>query len=168
MTITTAKLTRAVRLAYARPLGLALAALLLAPAARADDWKFTPTLDLRQTYTDNVALQPEAQAESQLVTEIAPGFRMRRNGPRLTMNALFQYKYFYMPDDDISGTRRSARTLQANGRATLADDLLYVDAQASMNQQAISPFGQTSSSSNSYASRRRSTGLRRPSSRASP
>ena len=154
MTITTAKLARAVARAWARPLALplAVAALLLAPAARADDWKFTPMLDLRQTFTDNVALQPDDQARSQLVTEIAPGLRLRRNGPRLTMNALFQYKYYAMPDDDISGTRHSARTLQADGRAMLVDELLYLDATANMNQQTISAFGQTSSSSNSYAS----------------
>lgn len=150
MTITTAKLARAVAHAYARP--LALAALLLAPAARADDWKFVPTLDLRQTYTDNVALQPDDRAESQLVTEITPGLRVARRGPRLTMNALFQLKYFAMPDNDIAGTRRSARRLQADARGELVDELLYVDALASMNQQAISPFGQVATSSNSYAS----------------
>ena len=110
MTITTAKLARAVARAYARPLAvpLAVAALLLAPAARADDWKFVPTLDLRQTYTDNVALQPDDRAESQLVTEITPGFRMRRSGPRLSVNALSSLV--------LGGVRAS--TLRAAGMVT--------------------------------------------------
>lgn len=149
MTITTRRLAREVARAYARPLALpvALAALLLAPSARAD-WTFIPTLDLRQTYTDNVALQRDGLAESQLVTEITPGLRLKHKGPRLVMNAAYQLQYFAMQDHDVSGTNRTARRLSADARARLIDDMLFVDANASRGQQNISPFGQTNVNNN--------------------
>lgn len=142
-------------MAYARPLAvpLALAALMLAPAARAD-WKFTPTLDLRETYTDNVALQPEDRAQGEFVTEITPGFLLKQKGPRLTVNARYQLQYFVMQDHDVSGTNRSARQLQADAHGKLVEDLLYVDANAARGQQNISPFGQIVNN-NGYASANR-------------
>ena len=156
MTITTAKqLPRAVAQAWARPvaLPLALAALLLAPSARAD-WKFVPTLDLRETYTDNVALQPEDRAQGQFVTEITPGFLLKHSGPRLTVNARYQLQYFATQDHDISGTNRVARQLQAEARGKVIDDFLYFDANAARAQQNISPFGQIVTNNN-YASANR-------------
>ena len=142
MIITTAKNARAVAQAWARPIGapLAIAALLLAPAARAD-WKFTPTLDLRQTYSDNVGLQSDANARNQLITTIAPGLRVRHNGPRLVLNGRFEYEYFHMTDKDIPGTTRNARYLNADAKARLIDDLFYVDASADIRRRAISSFG---------------------------
>ncbi|MES2018672.1 MAG: TIGR03016 family PEP-CTERM system-associated outer membrane protein [Pseudomonadota bacterium] len=149
MTITTAKLTRAIALAYARPLALplALAALLLAPAARAD-WTFKPTLDLRETYTDNVALQDEAHAKGQFVSEFTPGFVLKHKGPRLMLNARYQLQYFALQDHDVSGTNRTARALHAEAKGELIDDFLYFDARANRAQQNISPFGQVIADNN--------------------
>ncbi len=146
MTITTAKLSQAVARVYARPvaLPLALAALLLAPAARAD-WKFTPTLDLRQTYTDNVGLSRDEVKEDQFVTTIAPGLRVRHTGPRLALNARYEYQYYQMTDKDIPGTTRNGRFLNGDAKARLVDDLFYVDASANIQQRAISAFGPSGS-----------------------
>lgn len=151
MTTTTAKLVRAVSRAYARPLAmpLALAALLAAPAARAD-WKFVPTLDVRETYTDNIALRPDNEKQGQFVTEITPGFVLRHRGPSLNVNASFQLQYFGMPGRDVDGINRVARNGQANLRARLIDELLYVDAAGSIANQGISPFGQRVDESNNY------------------
>lgn len=151
MTITTAKLARAVRLAW---MPLAAAALLAphaaqaqmqagraAPAPARGGWDFTPTLELRETYTDNVALEREELAQGQFVTEITPGFLLAHRGPRLTLRGTFQLQYFAMQDKDISGTNRSARRAQGDAKAKLIDDLLYLDASGSISQQGVSPFG---------------------------
>lgn len=137
--------------AYARPLAmpLALVALLAAPAARAD-WRFVPTLDVRETYTDNVALRPDNEKQGQFVTEITPGFLLRHKGPRLTVNAGFQLQYFGMQERDVEGINRVARNGQADLRAKLIDDLLYVDAAGSISNPGISPFGQLVDASNNY------------------
>lgn len=164
MTITTAKLARAVRCAWngprraswPRPLAapLALAALLCTPAARAD-WTFTPTLNLRETWTDNVALRDDAQKQSLFVSEVTPGFRLRHKGPRLLLDARYQLQYFAFSESDVAGTNRSARSGQASLRANLVDELFYVDASASKAQQGISPFGQLLNEENNYASANR-------------
>lgn len=155
MTITTAKLARAVAQAYARPLAvpLTLAALLLAPPARAD-WTVTPTADLRETYTDNVALQDDAHAHGEFVTEITPGLLVQHKGPRLTLDAKYKLQYFALQHHDVSGTNRSAQQLQADAHAKLIEDVLFVDASAARGQQNISPFGQLVVDNN-YASANR-------------
>ncbi|MFL6658652.1 MAG: TIGR03016 family PEP-CTERM system-associated outer membrane protein [Massilia sp.] len=152
MTIITTSLASAVRQAWKRPLvlPLGLAALLCAPAAHAD-WKFVPTLDLRETYSDNVALRGAGEEKSQFVTEITPGFRLHHLGPRLTLNAEYQLQYFAPLDHEVSGTNRSARHLHADAKAKLIPDLLFVDAFAAKAQQNVSPFGQVNTDNN-YAS----------------
>ncbi len=154
MTITTAKLPLALAQAWAHPLAtpLALLALLLAAPARAD-WKFTPTLDLRQTYTDNVGLSRDEVARDQLVTTVAPGLRVLHTGPRLVLNARYEYQYFHMTDKDIPGTARNARLLNGNAKANLVDDLFYVDASANIAQRAVSAFGPVSNNEFSTANR---------------
>ena len=154
MTITTVKLSAKVP-STLRPLILPVAlALLFAPAARAEAWRFTPTLDLRETYTDNVALREDANRQSQWVTEITPGLRVRMHGPRLVVDGAWQLQYFAMQDKEISGTNRSARSGQGKLQASLIDELLYVDAAAAIAQQGISPFGQLITDNN-YASANR-------------
>ena len=146
-----AKLARVLATAWTRPLAvpLALAGLLAAPAARAD-WKFVPTLDLRETYTDNVALRADNDKQGQFVTEITPGFSLRHKGPRLNLNAAYQLQYFALQERDVSGTNRTARNGQAGLRAKLIDDFFYLDASGSISHQGISPFGQQVYESNNY------------------
>lgn len=188
MTITTAKLARAVALAYARPLALplALGVLMLAPAARAGaappepaqaegvpaKWTpnqalaapqaappaarpptlsrwFTPTFDLRQSYSDNVALRPDGGERGSLVTELVPGLRVRHKGPRVAFNGQYEFHYYKM-SQDVPGTRQSSRVLRADGKAALVDDLFYMDGNAAIQNQAISAFAQNTNG-NDYA-----------------
>jgi uncharacterized protein (PEP-CTERM system associated) len=169
MTITTAKLARALRQAY--PLPLALSALLMALPAQAIDldldklqntlndidavkppgnrWRIVPMLDVRQIYTDNVSLQPAERAHGQFLTELAPGVLVKRDSRRLKLDGLFQL-HLYANTNDKYATRRSSNKLRANARAELVDDMVFVDGSASMFQQSISPFSQFVSG-NEYA-----------------
>lgn len=187
MTITTAKLARAVARAYGRPLALplALGALLLAPGARADaeppatapaegmpaPWTpnqtlatpeaaptvakpppevprtFMPTFDVRETWSDNVALRPEGTERGSLITELVPGFRVRHKSGRVVLNGQFDYHLFKMTND-VPGTRNSSRLLRADGKAVLVEDLLYLDGNAGIQNQAISAFAQDTNGNN--------------------
>jgi len=142
MTITTAKLARAIGRAYARPMALplALGALLLAPSARAS-WDFTPTLRVSETWTDNVGQRSDATKESSLIHEVTPGFMLAHKGPRLVVNALYEWRYYDVQNDDVGETNRSTQLLRSDAKGKLIDDLLYFDANASIRQQAISAFG---------------------------
>lgn len=133
--------------------GVALAALLATNAARAD-WRFTPTFDVRETYTDNVALQDRSRARGQFVAEFAPGLIFTHQGGRLAVNGLYQFQSILMPGGRVAGTYRSAHFLQANARAAVIRDLFYIDAGAGLAHQPISAFGPPVSS-HSYASANR-------------
>lgn len=162
MTITTAKLARAVALAWAP--------LLAAPGAHAVDlaevkstisgleaakpsansWRIVPLLDVSQIFTDNVNTQPGERAHSQFLTAISPGVLVSRKGPRLVLDGQYQYHYYANAHEQY-GTRRSVNQLRANARAELVEDMLFVDARATALQRGISPFGQQVSD-NSYSS----------------
>jgi uncharacterized protein (PEP-CTERM system associated) len=131
----------------------ALAALLAVPGARAE-WKFTPTLDLRETYTDNVALSREALARSRLVSELTPGFALLNQGPRLKLSANYQLHYYAFDDNDVEGVRHAQSQLRASARATVIDDLLFLDTDGAIGQQAVSAFG-PQANGNGYANTNR-------------
>ncbi|QYF95056.1 TIGR03016 family PEP-CTERM system-associated outer membrane protein [Massilia sp. PAMC28688] len=118
------------------------------PAPEADQpstarWRFIPTLDLRTILTDNVALAPGARAHGQLITEISPGFRANFNTPRIKGYANYNLRMFSELRDRRAGARRNAHSLNANGRAELVNDMIFVDGYAAITQVGISPFGQT-------------------------
>jgi uncharacterized protein (PEP-CTERM system associated) len=132
---------------------LALLALALSPNAMAE-WKFTPTVDLRAHYSDNVNMQREELAKAQFYTELAPGFSLLNNSPRWKMRTTYSRSFFWAAKDDVPGTRDSAQSLSSAIDARLIDDLLFFDADARIGQQAISAFG-PQVNNNSYSSTNR-------------
>lgn len=137
MTITTAKRPAARALTLAP---LAIAAMLWSAQCRAD-WKFTPQVELRETYSDNVALQSDNRAQSSWISEAAPSFSLVENGPRLKFNANASVRAFAYSNNDAPNLRNNDRQYNAQGQADLIDQLLYLDGSASSSRQAISPFG---------------------------
>lgn len=133
---------------------LALAALLLSAQCAAADWKVTPRVDLRESYSDNVGLQSDADARSSFVSEADPSIRITTNGPRLKVNAEAGWRLYAYSDSDAPNLQNSERRYNANAQAMLVDQLLYVDARASGSRQAISAFGPVSD--NTYSSTNRS------------
>lgn len=124
------------RFAYA----LAPIALLAAPAAMAD-WKFSPFVEARQTYTDNLRLAPPGSERSEWVTEVAPGFSVHNRGPRFRFDANYLLRYYSLPDDMGEDADRTRSTLSSRLNAELAENLLYFDAAANISQEPISAFG---------------------------
>lgn len=117
-----------------------LSALLLGlpSLAHAVDWTVTPTVRLRESYTDNANLAPAALARSELSTEIAPGIAITAAaGQRLQLAlsyALHQVRYQHRAD-------RRNHQLDASGHAEVLPDWLYLDARAGISLQNISGFG---------------------------
>lgn len=95
----------------------------IAQAANADEWKILPTLDLTETYTDNLRLQPKALQESAFITQISPGLSIVRDGPRfkLDLNYVLQNSYY-------SGDQHDSRTnhlLHGIVKSQLIDNLFF-------------------------------------------
>lgn len=117
-----------------------LIGLAFAPSSRAEI-KITPTLSATETWTDNVNLSTESQADSEFVTDIAPGLSVVGNSPRLQLAASYQFHQFFYSDRNAPNLHNNSRELQAAMKAHVIEDLLYIDADAMRSRQAISAFG---------------------------
>lgn len=117
-----------------------LLGLAFAPPSHADV-DFTPTVHVKQTWTDNVTLRPDAQARENWVTEVRPGFALSARTPRVEFDGRYQFHRYFYSDKDVDNLRDSGNTLQAGLRARLVDDLVFLDASANRAQRAVSAFG---------------------------
>ncbi len=120
--------------------------LLLSFHSGAADWTITPTLGLKETYTDNVRLTHDNK-QSDFITQINPGISLTGTGPHLTADARYvMQNIFYVEENNHNATNHR---LNANANAELLDDLFFVDAKASIAQRSISSFGpQTTDNTN--------------------
>lgn len=135
------------------PIALAVLALCaLAPVARAEV-KVLPSVEVRETWTDNVSLQNDDARRSAWVTEIAPSIGMYSNSRRLKLRAEYAYRYFKSTEEH-DGVQNHSNQLNADLHSILVDDLLFFDAGGTIGQQAVSPFGQQIND-NPYASANR-------------
>lgn len=106
-------------------------------ATAAANWDVTPTVRLRESYTDNMNLAPAGQARGQFISELAPGVLVSTDGPRLQLAlsyTLQKVAYTRQPD-------RTSQQLDANGHAELLADWLFVDARAGITERNVSAFG---------------------------
>lgn len=105
----------------------------------AAEWSITPGLDLRETYTDNLTLAARGAERSDFVTEVSPNISVKGSGSRMHVNADYVMRNFFYAR--TSGASNTQHRLHAAADATLVDDLLFFDGDASLGQQVISPFG---------------------------
>jgi len=115
----------------------AAAALLLSSGTQAAEWTFTPSLNVSETYTDNVNLQP--QAKSDFVTMVTPSLGIKAKGPNLVVNADYGLQEIYYGNHNAGSSLTNQ--LHADAKAKLVDNLLFLDSAASITQQNISAFG---------------------------
>jgi len=117
-----------------------LIGLAFAPSSRAEI-KVTPSVTVQETWTDNVNLASSGQARSEFITDIAPGISVVENTPRLQMAGSYRFHEFAYTDRNAPNLHDSQSDLAATLRARVIEDLLFLDADASRNQQAVSAFG---------------------------
>ena len=99
----------------------------------------TPSLKLAETYTDNVFLSPDGSRQSDWITQIIPGISVTANGPRLRLDAFYAPEIVYHAQ-----TEREDKVFHrgnAVGTLELADELLFLEAGAKVDQYDISLQG---------------------------
>lgn len=117
----------------------ATAATLISSNGNAAEWRFTPTVSVIETFTDNVRLAASGLERSDFITQLSPGFSITANGPRLKLRASYQLQgTTYLHNSSSSGF---SNLLDGSLNAELIQDLFYVDAKANISQQNISAFG---------------------------
>ena len=114
---------RAASLPLAAP--VAVLAVLIAPSCGASI-KVTPSVELRETYSDNPGLRAGDAVQGQFISELTPSLRLAASGPRLSgFLSLSEHLYAYSGDRP-EGTSQSQFNLQATGKSRLISDLLDV------------------------------------------
>ena len=119
-----------------RAAALLVLSILARPAGALESWTFSPDITVRFTATDNVLFTPEG--ESDFITQVTPGLRLRGAGARL--RASFEYEpsvLFYSRHDeanDISNRLRAVASLEA------VEKFFFIDVDGAISQQFLSPF----------------------------
>ncbi len=103
------------------------------------DWNVKPSLNLSETYSDNITLAPRGREQSEFITQINPGVSLTGDAARLKLNLNYRMQnLFYAKDSSRNNIRHQ---LFANGTATLVEDTFFVDASSSIGQRLISGTG---------------------------
>ena len=119
-------------------------ALALLPSAVHAAWKVTPSVEVRETWSDNPSLRPDGEKHSQFVTSVTPGISVSNQTPWLRVSAAYQMSAFVYSGNREAGTNRITNSLNANASGTVINDMLYVDASAGITQTPVSAFGPVS------------------------
>jgi len=127
------------RLSFPAICSIATALLLVCSHADAAEWKITPSLDLKETYTDNVKLAAPGLEKSEFITQVNPGISLTGTGSHLKLNASYVMQNLVYADEGSQNTMN--HMLNANANAELVDNLLFLDGRAAISQQNISLFG---------------------------
>lgn len=114
----------------------ALVLTLMACNVHSAEWKVTPRLAVKETYTDNVGLSSPGNEQSEFITQINPGISLSGTGARARMQLDYTLQNLLYARD----SKRNANNHQlgANGNAELVEKALFVDARASIRQQNVS------------------------------
>lgn len=120
----------------------AVAALLLASSGQsiAADWKLVPTIGLNETYTDNVRLSADGKQESAYITQVSPGLTINATGQRLKLQANYVMQNSYYSGD--TNETKTNHLLRSNANVAFVQNLFFLDANANITQQNLTPFGQ--------------------------
>jgi uncharacterized protein (PEP-CTERM system associated) len=111
-----------------------------APArVQRSNWAWTPSLKVSETYTDNVFLSPAGLRQSDWITQVVPEISVTGAGPRLRLDAFYAPEILYYVE-----TEREDKLFHrgnAVGVLEVADDLLFLEAGARVDQYDVSLQG---------------------------
>ena len=113
--------------------------LLLSQQVVAAEWSITPSLNLKETYSDNVALAPPGSEMSDWISEIDPGVTLTGTGSHLKAHVNYGMQNLFYANE--SSQNRTYHQLDAGANAELLDKFLFLDGKAAISQQIISLFG---------------------------
>lgn len=120
------------------------------PVANSARWEITPSVTLRQTYSDNINLDPSGQEESCFFTELDPGLsiRPRREGGRIQFNFNTRIQTpLTLGCDEASSS--SFIQHQSNMLAEIIKESIFLEATSSISQQNSNSSGRTGTDSRS-------------------
>lgn len=109
--------------------------LLLVNVSFAGTVRFTPSIELKESYSDNILLAPKGREQGEWVTDISPAFSLQTTGSHFTANVDYTLQnLFYLKE---SKRNQTYNQLSANSNAELVDDYFFFDASAYHTQRIV-------------------------------
>jgi len=106
----------------------------------AGDWKISPRISVKGTYTDNADLS-SSDKKSKFYTQVSPGVVVKREGGgRVKLDA--NYSLDYTQNRPGNRGRTLAHSLSSNMQAELYKDMLFLDASAGAHLSSLTSGGQ--------------------------
>ena len=105
------------------------------------DLDVSPSVSGSEHYSDNIYLSPPGETRSGYITQITPEVTVTGKGKRLDMFAHYRMKNIFYDNYNIDNRRQ--HSLDSSIKSELIEDMLYLDGNASFNQQYISVNGIT-------------------------
>jgi len=110
-------------------------AMLLTAKVNAGEVKFIPSLEVAESYSDNILLASKGSEQGEFVTELKPAFLLQMQGRRFNANVYYSIQdLHYLKVSDRNNTNSQ---LSANSTTELISESLFLDVNASRNQQII-------------------------------
>ena len=120
-------------------------AVLFSMPLTAGDWKISPHLSVRGTYTDNADLS-SSDEESEFYTQVTPAVTIKREGAG-RVQADIDYALDYTENRPGNRGRSIAHSLGSNLQAELYKDVIFLDASAGAHLSSATSGGQRGSDS---------------------
>jgi len=124
--------------------------------ANGADWKVTPSVTVEETYTDNLFVNPNVTGttqpakEADFVTTVTPAVGVRATGGRVRAN--LDYSPSYVRPYENADRDQVRQNLLGFGTAEIYEDIVFVDARATMFQATADASQPISSSLNNVSS----------------
>lgn len=137
--LTATKLPFDIRLSFSVICFIATEMLLLSQHVAAAEWKLAPSLNLKETYSDNISLAPPGSEMSEWITEINPGISLTGTGSHLKAHVNYGMQNIFYAKE--YSQNKTLHQLGAGANAELLDQFLFLDGNATISQQNTSLFG---------------------------
>lgn len=117
---------------------------LLSAPASAETWRLTPSVSVRETYTNNANLASSGQAQSSFVTSLGAGLGVAGNGARVQLNGFVGVQgNLYAGDYSQNNSNNIFVNANLLGSVEAIEKFFYIEGAVNVSQQYLSPFGPT-------------------------
>jgi uncharacterized protein (PEP-CTERM system associated) len=137
-----ARLTALQVIAAHSALALGSAGGLVAPPARAENWRLTPSVSVRETYTSNANLGAGGDSQSSFVTSATAALGVSGQGARVQLNGTASVTgNLYLGDYNTNSNDNVFVQANLLGRVEAVEKFFFVEGAVNVSQQYLSPFG---------------------------
>lgn len=102
---------------------------------QAGEIRFSPSFNIKESYSDNILLAPKGQEQSEYVTGISPAFTLLMSGSHFNANVNYTMQNLFYKNEN--SRNQTYNQLSATSTTEVIDDYFYFDVNANHSQHII-------------------------------